>query len=196
MYTEFTYNVYIPSQNKEVQFKPLLVKQFTDLLNCSYNIPFLNISFNLKLNEIIKHNIVTEDSITEFDKFVIALYIRQNDLSFDTTINSTEHPKDTTIQTIPCSVPTIEKEDEYLNYITSLLKQNNFNKDTLLIAEIAKYINWDISFEEKVKQTFSLSIDILAKIIKYIDSVKNTVAGIYKQPNSITLPYNVSLFIE
>ena len=187
MYTEFTYDVYIPSLGTYIKVKPLLVEQFKTLVEKSYSIPFLNIGFNLELNKILKHNVDVYDKLNEFDKAIIALHIRQNDLDLETNIpTNLETPKDLLIQDIICKVPTLTQEDEYLQYIITLLKKGKLPTDSLLIAEISKYIFKDVPFVDKVKLVSLLSIDTVAGIVKYIDSIKNT----------LNLPYSVSLFLE
>jgi len=187
MYTEFTYDVYIPSLGTSIKVKPVLVEQFKTLVERSYSIPFLNIGFNLELNNILKQNIDVYDKINEIDKAIIALHIRQNDLDLKTNIpTNLKVPKDLLIQDIICKVPTLVQEDEYLQYVINLLQKGNPPTDSLLLAEISKYIFKDIPFTNKISLVSSLPIDTLASIVKYIDSIKNT----------LNLPYSVSLFLE
>jgi hypothetical protein len=187
MYTEFTYDVYIPSLGTSIKVKPVLVEQFKTLVEKSYSIPFLNIGFNLELNNILKQNVDVYDKINEIDKAIIALHIRQNDLDLKTNIpTNLKVPKDLLIQDIICKVPTLVQEDEHLQYVITLLQIGNPPTDSLLLAEISKYIFKDIPFTDKISLVSSLPIDTLASIVKYIDSIKNT----------LNLPYSVSLFLE
>jgi hypothetical protein len=180
---DFSYNVFVPSLKEYVTFKPLLVNQFKDLINESYKLPFLNIGFNLSLNKIIKDNIVTDTVLTEFDKAVIALYIRKNDTLLETNI-----PPNIKIPSI--KAPTLERENSYLNYAKSLL-ENNATTDELLVAEITKYIDSKIEFKDSIKQVAALPIEELANIVKNIDIIKADISKLYEQ-----IPYNISMFIE
>ena len=180
---DFSYNVFVPSLKRHLSFKPLLVSQFKDLINESYRLSFLNIGFNLVLNKIIKENIELDIPLTEFDKAVIALYIRKNDTLLETSI-----PSDVKMPSV--KVPTLEEENNYLNYTNELL-ENNATADELLIAEITKYVDGEIMFKDRVPQVTALPIEELANIVKNIDSIKADISKLYDQ-----IPYNISMFIE
>ena len=76
MFTDFKYKIYIPSLKRETDILPLLVEQYKEIIKCAYEIPFLNIGFHLALNKMLETNLV-DISLTEFDKFVIILFIRK-----------------------------------------------------------------------------------------------------------------------
>jgi len=180
---DFSYNIFIPSLKEYVTFKPLLVSQFKDLINESYRLSFLNIGFNLTLNKIINNNIEPSIILTEFDKAIIALHIRKNDMLLETNIPSN-------IEIPNIKIPTLEEENIYLNYTITLL-ESNATADELLLAEIAKYVEGEFEFKDKVKQVAALPIEELANIVKNIDSVKAKITKLYGQ-----IPYSVSMFIE
>ena len=87
-------------------------------------------------------------------------------------------------------VPTLEEENNYLNYTNELL-ENNATADELLIAEITKYVDGEIIFKDRVAQVTALPIEELANIVKNIDSIKADISKLYDQ-----IPYNISMFIE
>jgi len=187
MFTDFKYKIYIPSLKRETDILPLLVEQYKEIIKCAYEIPFLNIGFHLALNKMLETNLV-DISLTEFDKFVITLFIRKNDLQLNTTITGNiEHPDNITIDNNIYGIPTLVQENEYLNHILSLESSTN---DDLLFAEVAKYLKLNLSFTDKINFIKNLSLETLAQIIRYIDSFKN------KIKSTTILPYNISMFVE
>lgn len=188
MFEEYTYNVKIPSTNIIVEVQPLLVSQYNKLVEESYKTPFLNIGFNFQLNNILKTNINT--LLTEFDKAVICLFIRKNDLQLNTNIKNYSHPEPLHVEDIIVNIPTLEEENAYLNFINKLVKLDTYNRDKLLIAEISKYVYSDLNYDDRLDRVSKLSITTLAKIVNHIDYFKDLIK------NTISRPLDISLFLE
>jgi hypothetical protein len=77
----FKFNVWVPSLQKEIEFKPINGKQQKELLGAAMDTSLYNVSFSKAFYNIIKDNIVTDDKsiIDNFnlvDKTSIAIHLK------------------------------------------------------------------------------------------------------------------------
>jgi hypothetical protein len=220
------YEVFVPSKNKTVSIKPLITQQLKNLIENTDRYQYFNIGFHNTLTSIIINNIVdnvyTANDLTELDKAFIAYNIRVSDISNifnDEEIKNinevpVEIPNPLEINTydfvINCNIPSLTQEEECNQAITKLI-EDNANIDTktvvsqVFIYEVAKYItnltvqgqvaNW-ANFNEKALLVSKLPLNIVSKIIDYIDNVKKIYSVIFTTPAGKTIPYDISLFLS
>jgi hypothetical protein len=219
-----SYNVYIPSLDQEVKFKPLSVKQLKKVLDESIIQKFYNVGFNIELHTIIKENIVGNievDKLTEYDRYFIALSIRLHDISdhyngvpiqVDLKLPEFKHPSSKEINNnniiIRCNIPTLDIDNIFCKYIEELVNKHKEARtalETMFTAELSKYITEiqidetifkfsDYSFSDWVSLISDLPISLFTELLVYIDSVKNTITSLYTISDDEVLPYNVDLF--
>lgn len=188
---------YVPSLEKEVIFKPLTIGQFKIILNEDFNSSFIN---------VLKENCTKATDLTNFDKEIILLQIHLNEIKETPVTNKiVEHPKEQVVEEgfykITIAPLILTQELEAYSYANTL---NKNDKDSLLLVEIAKYINtlvinneeinWNISFISKIKILKDIPIQILANCVLCIDSIKKQIKAYYQQ-NNIDYRYDISLLV-
>lgn len=188
---------YIPSIDKEVTFKPLTIGQFKTILNGDFNSSFIS---------VLKENCTEATNLTNFDKEIILLQIHLNEIKeIPTTNKIVEHPKEQVVEEglykITIAPLILTQELEAYSYANTL---NKNDKDSLLLVEIAKYINtlvinneeidWNISFISKIKILKDIPTQILANCVLCIDSIKKQIKAYYQQ-NYIDYRYDISLLV-
>jgi hypothetical protein len=220
------YEVFVPSKNKTVSIKPLITQQLKSLIESTDRHQYFNIGFHNTLTSIIINNVVdsslTKDDLTELDKALIAYNIRVNDIS--NTLNDEELPNITELaEVIPppleintfdfiikCNIPSLTQEEECNQAITKLIEDNESADSKTIVSqvfiyEVAKYVtsltvqgqvaNW-ANFNEKSLLISKLPLNVVTKIIDYIDNVKKIYSTIFTTPAGKTIPYDISLFLS
>lgn len=193
------YNVFIPSLQNYVKFKPLNILQYKKIIASSYN-NVLNLGFKLSLFEILENNKLDSNFIpTEFDLYVYGLYVRYYDVSeyYKQQEISLKQPLNYTAANnfkIKFCIPTIQQFFDYTKYVNGLISKT---KNDLLISELAKYADFEqLIFSEKIEHLKTFSIEDLNNHLKNIDIYKQSINNILQVNDSIHLPFNSALILE
>jgi hypothetical protein len=193
--TSRAYDVFIPSLNTYAKLKPLIIEQIRNIIESVTTETYFEIGFQAALINIIADNLITENinvnMLTEYDKLIIALYIRINDISpiynnidisnKKTTITEYPHPASTTIENegiqLTCKVPTLAIERNYTQYILAKVKDKTDDStalkaviNVLLLAEITKYIS-----AITINSTTTEQPDIFSDWVKTVEALPVTV---------------------
>lgn len=170
--------VFVPSLNTDVNFKPLTVKQQKQLLSSGVDTEIENLTFSNTTNSIIMENCLgSKDKITLIDKPLILLQLRKNsvgdtlkvaDDNGDYVVDLNEHVQsvrgavksspDLTFNvesdgvTITGVAPTLEIDTKYNKQFTKSVKKNN--KKELALSDVVG----DIYIHEMVKYVKTISI--------------------------------------
>lgn len=195
---------FVPSQQKDIVFNFLTVKQVYDIQNYNNLKPNLNIGLSCGLAKTLLNNCNENLPLTDFDKHALYIQIYYHEILRDKEYIFTkiEHPAEQNIvdslYNINLTIPALKEEIGFCNYciITS-------NTNLILLAEIAKYIDslsinktqfnlYSTTFSDKVDIISKIPIDILAKCVEYIDQSKKKIKSLYEQ-NNIKSLFNISL---
>jgi hypothetical protein len=199
--------MFIPSLQREVNYKPLTIEQYYKIAHQNILYPKLNLGFNIGFIETILINCTEQINLTSFDKNIIALQIYINELQEKNILLSIEHPQGRVINyndyIFNIAIPTLNTDLEFSNYII----QNNITDiNMLLMCEIAKYIN-EITFKDTIiqyPQAIEEKLNILKQIppktlvrcMEYIDGVKNTINDYYLlYTNNPDVKYSISVLM-
>jgi hypothetical protein len=143
--TTYSYSVYIPSLQKEINFKQLTTEQLKTLYKTTVNKAILNLEFNTNFNCIIKENCLDTDidinKLTIYDKIFIFIKTRIECLSPDIKFYLNEDEKNelnTTDNTVVISIL-----DHFNNFVD---KKILFQKQTYTLNQCS--IDCDIPILE------------------------------------------------
>ena len=198
--------IFVPSIQKQIDFKPLTIKQYKDILKSNRLNQFKGTGFNLGIINVIEEGLNSIELITDFDKHIIALQLRYRDILLKEIIQKVKHPKEKKIKEdiycVTLKVPFLNLEKQYTEYI---LQNKNSSADMLILAEIVKYIsylsinstdiNFNINYKDKIDIVKDIPVPILAKCINYIDTVKEDINKYYDTIGYTHSKYSVSLLI-
>lgn len=188
---------FIPSAQKETEFKKITIEQFYYILNNNFNKSFI---------DVLKQNNTKNIFLTNFDKEILLLQIHLNEIKETNIQNKTILHPDTQfindeLYNIQINVPYINRE---LEYCETILKLNKNDKDLLLLLEISKHItsliiknvsfNCNGSLLELADNLKKLPPSILAKCVSCIDIFKKQIKTYFKQ-NNINYKYNIDLLV-
>ena len=198
--------IFVPSIQKQIDFKPLTIKQYKDILKSNRLNQFKGTGFNLGIINVIEEGLNSIELITDFDKHIIALKLRYRDILLKEIIQKVKHPKEKKIKEdiycVTLKAPFLNLEKQYTEYI---LQNKNSSADMLILAEIVKYIsylsinstdiNFNINYKDKIDIVKDIPVPILAKCINYIDTVKEDINKYYDTIGYTHSKYSVSLLI-
>jgi hypothetical protein len=206
------YSFFIPTIKDYKPFRNITIGQFKQVLADSYNNTIFNSGFNLSLINVIEQNCIEKINLSILDKFIIAYQYRYFDIAknyLNTPLqireinNINNFSFDENSYKITCSIPNLTDEKNYMEF---LLNQKNINTDLFLLAEISLYVysitlnnkplNLPFDIAGKVEIIKTIPVNILAKIITYIDKFKAVVESYYKLTDTVALPYDISLLIR
>jgi hypothetical protein len=139
--TTFSYSVFIPSLQKEVQFKQLTTEQLKTLYKTAINKAILNIEFNTRFNEIIKQNCLDPEidinNLTIYDKVFIFIKTRIECLSPDVKFTLTDEEIEqlnTTDNSV--IVPLVHHYNNFVDKKIQFEKQTYQGNDCTIICDI------------------------------------------------------------
>jgi hypothetical protein len=203
--------MFIPSLQKNINFKSLTIEQYKNIALFNSLYPSLNIGFNIAFINTIIENCTEKIQLTNFDKNIIGLQIHLNDIKEKNIIfknlNIT-HPTSkifkSGLYSFELSIPTLDIELECNN----LIIQNNItNVNDLLYYEIAKYItciklnNVDINYNGSILNKINILKKIPSKTLVYcmlyIDEAKTNTELYYTVISNIpSLKFNMLLLVS
>lgn len=216
-----TFKVYVPSQKKELDCKPLSFKQQKDVISTVAEGVVGAIRFQKVLNAIILDNL---GSVLMSDRNAVIVAMRKNamgnfqvddnEIDLDEVLKSyrkvspkkTEKIKDRISATL--EIPTIEKENKILNSIIESFKKNGDdagkNLSQIYTYEIIKYIKDvelgetkiifdDLKISEMVQIVESLPLWFNKKVIDYVQDWKISDADALKV-GGVDIEIDVSFF--
>lgn len=203
-----TFKVYVPSQKKEVDCKPLSFKQQKEIISTVAEGPTGAVKFQRILNDVILENL---GSVLLSDKSAVIVALRKNaignpeideeEIDLDGVLKNFRkfNPKKTTSIkdkiTASIEIPTIEKENKILYSTIESFRKNgeNVGKNVSQIYtyEIVKYIKElgigevnikfdEISVGEMLEIVDNLPLNFNKKIIDFIQDYKTQEAEILK----------------
>lgn len=199
------FNIWVPSLGRTVKFSDITTGQQKEMIRALVDNPVYRTNFIVALYNIIKNNCqdtVNVDSFNLFDKFAIAVQLRQNAIGQNVKVEAT----DKTIQTVELnSVPAEEKfvvDPELLKEVTIshagielILKVPSIAREVQLENELrSKLSSSNIESYEDIRNV--LADAYIGELAKYTHSIKigEKVLGVgnlgFKQVYSIveTLP--------
>lgn len=179
-----SYDVYIPSLGESFKFLPLNANDQKELVKALVDSPFYSNAFNVKFSEILPSIMPPEldlTKITTFDKALISLKVRQENISDDYTakiadkkkkeetfekvislsshlekVGEIEHPTSQVVKSdgyeVTLSVPSIQTDLEFERYLTSVA------------------VKLDPSNTQELKSMISLFY--ITNITRYIETLK------------------------
>lgn len=192
-----SYNVFVPSIQEEINFKPLTVLQYKSLLAGCYNNPLFNNGFKKELFDIFENNNQKNVIPTEYDIYIYALYIRYYDIASTYKGHNIQliQPKNITFNNLEfkCCIPSKEIFIEYTNYLEHI----NPTPDNFLLAEFAKHLESnDLSFESKIDLLKQYQPQDLISLLQNIDTYKSTIKDNYYLSDNVSIPFGSSLLLE
>jgi hypothetical protein len=155
-------SIFIPSDNKEVLFKPLTAKQQKDIIKTAIEKNTSGVRFLEALNQIIQDNSLEKKEYIVSDRSFIITLMRCNGLASNYTTESTVYDlnilsgnkipmgddlKSRVIKTpefnVYCKIPSLAKDSVYNTEIIKRIEAKNSATSALgdlFILEVAKYI--------------------------------------------------------
>jgi len=120
---ETSFNVFVPSLQKNVKFKPLSTEQLKRILKTVVDSPIYSTEFTITINSIIKENCldktVTDDTLTIYDKLLVVLKLRTASISDNYTFTFTEEEIET--YSLAEKTKTISYTEHYEDFIKHAL---------------------------------------------------------------------------
>jgi hypothetical protein len=182
-----SFNVFIPSLQKDLKFKQLTTKQLKYLLKTLVDSPIYNAQFTTTFNSIIKENCLEEDvnidNLTIFDKNLILFKTRIESISPEYTFNFTEEEvSQNNLEEKTITYPLAKHFDNYINNITILdtetVVYNNCNvvcslptllTENKLEKELHKSVKIEINTPEELRDIVGETF--INEITKFISSI-------------------------
>jgi hypothetical protein len=194
-----SYDVFIPSLQDYIKFKPLNILQYKKIIANSYNNNLLSLGFKSTLFEILEDNKSTSNFVpTEFDLYTYGLYVRYYDISnyykgYEIVLKKPTNYTTADNSAIKFYIPSIQEFFEYVEYINNLESKT---ENSLLIGELAKYADFkQHTFLEKIQKIKTFSINDINNHLKNIDTYKQAIKDLLRV-DSIYLPFNSALILE
>jgi hypothetical protein len=182
-----TYSVFLPSLQKEVNFKQLNAEQFKRLIKTVVDSPVYNTEFIITINSIIKENLITPDinieKLNTFDKLLFLIKTRCVCVSPEYTFNFTEDEIKTNnlteekhtinlnenytefLKQVP-NYPSKEYTHEQYSVLCNLPTLETENK---LEKELHKNTKLDITTPEELRTTVGETF--INELSKYVETI-------------------------
>jgi hypothetical protein len=195
-----TVKVWVPSKQKELEFKPLTVGQQKDIMSVGFDGVTAPLTVTRLLNNIVQDNCIEKTEFSVYDKYHVIVGLRIDSIGSKVkgfnqtlTVPKTAKLKETAVITsdditIECRIPSIDEENKLVTKLITEIKNKNITDRSALVSmlyvgEIIKFINSvsiddiviefsDIQYEQKKEVVNTLPVKINAKIIEYIQSVR------------------------
>jgi hypothetical protein len=194
-------NVWVPSVQKEIPFKPLTINQQTEIISA---IGFDGITSPLTINRVINNiaidNSTTADSLMVYDKYHILIGLRIAALGnkVDGMGGELVVPPTKTTNTqkiinegdisVKCIIPTLQEENKVITKLITETKNENITKpgelvSLLYIGEIIKFVDTvtvgevtikfsDIQYRDRKDIINNLPLSINNQIVQYIQEIR------------------------
>jgi len=194
-------NIWVPSVQKELPFKPLTINQQTEIISA---IGFDGITSPLTITRVI-NNILLENATTDvdfkvYDKFFVLIGLRiaalgdkvEGESGQLTLTKNKTNPVGLTFNegdiTIECVVPTIQEENKVVTKLITKTKNDNITKpgelvNLLYIGEIVKFVDTvtvgdttikfsDLQYNDRKDVINNLPLSVNNKVVQYIQEVR------------------------
>jgi hypothetical protein len=182
------YNVFIPTQNTEQQFKVLTTEQLKELLKTVIDTPIYNTQFVLTFNKIIKDNCFDSSvysGLNSYDKLFIFLKTRIENISDEYTITFTDEEKrqNNLEENIKTTI-LISDVYKHLNENVKTFTQESFTHEQCTVTCNVPQLETENKLEKEFHKTTKLNVDtpeelreivgntFINEITKYIISVQ------------------------
>lgn len=179
-----SFEVYLPSLQKNTHFKQLNTEQLKKLLKTIIDSPIHNSEFITTFNNIIKENIldssVNVDELNVFDKILIMIKTRIESISPEFTFNLTDEEEQ---QIKELKVNILESYNNFIQntptYNQEIIKNNNceitvalptIQTENKIEKELYKNVKLEITTPDELRETIGETF--INELTKYIVSLK------------------------
>jgi hypothetical protein len=182
------YNVFLPSLQKEVEFKQLNAEQFKRLIKTVVDSPIYNTEFIITINSIIKENIIDPEinvsNLNVFDKLLFLIKTRIDCISPEYTFNFTDD--EVKENDLPENNKTVNLTEHYTNFLSQqkqfpskeltldqysvLCSLPTLSTENKLEKELHTNTKLEISSAEELRTTVGETF--INELSKYIEVIK------------------------
>jgi hypothetical protein len=227
--SEDTISIKLPSTGKDFSFNSISVKQQKNLLKHAMDGGGGIVPAFKEMNSIIFDNIVDKTAeISVVDKYPILIALRKKSLGNNIKIEDKPYdltelpsfvklPKSLTAATVDCmgikvslSLPSLQKDTEYLNKVISEVKKAGDDKAKETVAvmytyEIVKFIESitfsegtinfsDITIQDRKAVVENLPVELNQQILNFINKVREFENAFITFSDNVVVPIN-TLFL-
>ena len=169
-------DIFVPSINKNVMFKPLNIRQQKEIIKSSLDKNIPGISFNTVINEIISENSQEKIEFLVLDRLNIAFNLRKNIFGDKINVSRSEESKiftsiDEKLSKIKLQVSDSLKQKEInIDGLKILLKTPTLNTDNKVNKDAQKNLSHLLEKDNAVKDLVSELF--VYELIKFIDTIE------------------------
>jgi len=160
--SQTSFKVFVPSLNKELNFKQISIKQLKQLLKCVIDSPVYTTEYILTINNIIKENSITLDidisKLTILDKLLIIIKLRAESISPNFILKFTQEEieqNNLTFKEYPINLNDIY--DRFINEHLEVQSQTFIHGDVEVICNLPT-IDTEDRLEQELHKNTKLQI--------------------------------------